>query len=170
MLKGLDRVMETFLRRPDWQLEIAGPVVDEPWFRAAYGDGISQSGTITVHGTMSPVSFDFARLTEVCTGFLAPSASEGQSTSAITCLQAGLFPVLSRQCGIDLPPGCGIMLETCGVEEIEAAIDGVHRLPEAERRRQVEVTTADARRRFSRGAFRMTLARCLREATASIGL
>lgn len=169
VLKGLDRVMEIFLRRPDWRLEIVGPAVDEPWFRAAYGDGISRSGTIAIHGTLSPVSFDFTGLVESCVGFLAPSASEGQSTSAITCLQAGLFPILSRQCGIDLPPGCGIMLETCGIEEIEAAIDGVHRLPEAERRRQVGATTADARRRFSREAFRTTLAQRLQEATASIG-
>lgn len=169
VLKGLDRVVEIFLRRSDWHLELVGPAADEPWFRSTYGDRISRSGTIRVLGTMSPVSFDFARLSDACVGFLAPSASEGQSTSAITCMQAGLFPVLSRQCGIDLPPGCGVMLETCSIEEIEAAIEGVHRMPDGERRRQIEATTADARQRFSREAFRTAIATLLREATGSIG-
>jgi hypothetical protein len=168
-LKGLDRVVEVFLRRPDWRLDVVGPAADEAWFRTTYGDRISGSGTIRVLGSMSPVSFDFAWLTAACIGFVAPSASEGQSTSAITCMQAGLFPILSRQCGIDLPPGCGTILETCSLEEIEAAIEGAHRLPEGERHRQIEATTREARRRFSREAFRTAIATRLREATASIG-
>lgn len=168
-LKGLDRVVEVFLRRGDWRLDIVGPAADEAWFRSTYGDRIGRSGTIRLLGSMSPVSFDFACLTAACTGFVAPSASEGQSTSAITCMQAGLFPILSRQCGIDLPPGCGIILETCSLEEIESAIEGVHRLPEGERHRQIETTTLEARRRFSREAFRTVIASRLREATTSIG-
>jgi hypothetical protein len=118
---------------------------------------------------MAPVSFDFAGLVGKCVGFLAPSASEGQSTSAITCLQAGLFPIMSRQCGIDLPPGCGVMLETCSLAEIEMAIESVHHLSETERHRQVEATAAEAKRRFSREAFRTAMAGCLEEATASVG-
>lgn len=169
VLKGLDRVVEVFLRRSDWRLEIVGPAAEEPWFQACYGERIGRTPTIAIHGTMSPASFDFTELIGGCGGFLAPSASEGQSTSAITCLQAGLYPVLSRQCGLDLPAGCGVMLETCAQDEIEAAIDAVHRLPDSERRRQVEATTADARRRFSRETFIGTMGEYLREATRVIG-
>ncbi len=159
VLKGLDRTVEIFLRHPDWRLEIVGPAAEEPWFVAAYGERIAGSRNITIHGVMSPVSFDFAKLAAACIGFLAPSASEGQSTSAITCMQAGLYPVLSRECGIDLPPRCGAMLAACSLEEIEEAIEAVLRLSDSERRRQIETISTDARQRFSRSSFLTALSR-----------
>ncbi len=168
VLKGLDRVVEVFLGHPDWRLEIVGPAAEEPWFAAGYGRRIATSGNIFVHGVMSPISFDFEALASSCVGFLAPSASEGQSTSAITCMQAGLFPVLSTECGIDLPPGCGTVLSSSSPEEIEEAIEAVHRLPDHERRLQAETIADEARRRFSRGAFLTTLSRHLGAAVAAI--
>ena len=153
VLKGLDRVVEIFLRRPDWRLDIVGPAAEEPWFQSAYGARLAQSANIALHGTLSPVSFDFAELAAACIGHLAPSASEGLSTAAVTCIQAGLYPVISRECGIDLPAGCGEVLDDSGLAAIEAAIERVHRLTPEERRRQIAEMTVDARKRFSRVVF-----------------
>jgi hypothetical protein len=161
VLKGLDRTVEAFLGRPDWRLDIVGPASDEPWFRQAYGARIEAAGNIMMHGTLRPISYEFFEITRRCTGFVAPSASEGMSTAVITCLQAGLYPVIARDCGVDLPEGYGSVLETGAAAEIEAAIAAVHAMPVATRLAQCRRLAADAEDRFSRMRFLQSVDRLL---------
>jgi hypothetical protein len=153
LLKGLDLAIEVFLRNPSWYLEIVGDAAFEPDILAVYGDLIARSPNIRAHGFLPSASDAFADVLGRCFAFVAPSASESTSSSVVTCLQLGLLPILSRSCGVDLPPDLGHVLATCTIVEIEAAVAATLALGVEERRRRAVAVRELARRKYSREAF-----------------
>jgi glycosyltransferase involved in cell wall biosynthesis len=159
--KGLDLVYEVFLSRPHLPLTAVGPATQEAEMIEVYGSRLRVRGNVTIHGDLLPSSDAFSSLLRRCNTFVMPSCSEGMSTSVLTCLQAGLFPIVSRDCGVTLPAGCGIYLETCAIDEIGGAVDRVVNTPRSTldaTRRQLR---SWARKRFSRHAFRDRWRNCL---------
>lgn len=86
-------------------------------------------------------------------GFVSPSCSEGISTSAITCMQYGIVPILSRNSGIDLTPDMGYLLHNCTITDIEEAVLSLLDKPEQEVRRLIANSQEFALKRFSRAEF-----------------
>ncbi len=121
VLKGLDLALDAFLRHPEWTLHVVGRQLSERDFMAAYSD-IGKAGNIRFHGFMAPDSEAFGRLIDECDAFLAPTCTEGASTSAILLCAAGMFPIASDRVGIDFPDGCGISIQTLDVESMENAV------------------------------------------------
>ena len=78
------------------------------------------------------------------------------------CLVTGLYPIISRATGVDLPSGAGRYLDSCTAEEIATAVDEVLNLPAASLRRQIEQTQAMALERFSRDSYARRLRDLLR--------
>src|SRR5262249_50628701 len=64
----------------------------------------------------------FVRISTESLGVVYPSCSEGQCGSVVTCLHAGLIPVVSRETGVDVDPAFGVVLADCSVEGIRRAI------------------------------------------------
>lgn len=150
--KGLDVVLEVFRKRTDLTLHIANDLGAEPDFVAAYRDVLAQDN-IVYHGYMNAAHPSFAALLKDVFCFLSPSCSEGISTAAVTCLQFGLFPIVSPETGVDLPPGCGLTLADCAPDTIAAAMDEALSLDEGLLRRQTRICQSYAHKLYSRAAF-----------------
>ena len=95
--KGLDLVLETFAKMPDYQLTICGSVDHEPDFEEAYHRELYKTPNINNAGWVDITSNKFLEIIRKNVGFIYPSCSEGQAGSVITCLHAGLIPVISYE-------------------------------------------------------------------------
>jgi hypothetical protein len=161
VLKGLDRVLDVCVRRADRSLDIVGLPASEPDFDAAFEAELYRTPSIRYHGSMLTSSPVFRSATDRCFAFVAPAASEATSVAAVTCLALGLYPIVSRDTGLDLPSGVGIALETCSLDEIDAAMAHVLSLPAEEVLRQSQVCFDLAYRTYARPRYASELRRLL---------
>jgi hypothetical protein len=120
--KGLDLVLEVFSRHPELSLHVVGPYLKEKDFLHAYRHELTNCQNIVSHSFLFPSSAKFCSLAKRLRGFIFPSCSEGISPAAVTCMQYGILPIVSTNCGLDINDSMGIELETCSVETIEAAV------------------------------------------------
>lgn len=120
--KGLDLLVDVFIRHPEWKLHIVGNLEQEPDFMAVYQHFFSECDNIVYHGFLHLAGDEFSSIAGKCFAFIFPSCSEGMSVAVMTLLRLGLYPVISRNSGVDLPAGCGKYLLSCSEEEIEQAL------------------------------------------------
>ena len=123
--KGLDLVIEAFSKMPELKLHIIGPIELEHDFVNAYKRELTECSNIVTHGYLFPSEERFRAVTEKVVGFILPSCSEATSTAAITCMQYGLIPIVSKDCGIDITSEMGILLNECTISEITTAIQSL---------------------------------------------
>jgi len=122
VLKGLDLVLEVFARHPELTLHVVGPYLKELDFVDVYRTELFKTPNIKSHGFLFPADRRFMEIASRVRAFINPSCSEGISTAAITCMQTGIVPVISKNCGISLPDQAGILLTECTVTAIENAV------------------------------------------------
>jgi hypothetical protein len=150
--KGLDLVLDVFRIHPEWVLHVVGNAPRERDFAAAYGCHLAQPN-IRAYGYLVPGDAAFYEKFKNVFCFISPSCSEGISSAVVTCLQLGLFPILSRQTGVDLPPQCGIYLDEISSPSIERAIHTVLAMDGSEIVRQIQQCQYIALRDYSRQAY-----------------
>lgn len=152
--KGLDLVLEVFARNPELTLNIIGNISTEEDFLEIYAHELKQMSNIKYHGWLNPSSREFRSIVNRAFSFVAPSCSEGISSAVVTCMQIGLFPIVSRDTGVSLPNDCGIYLETCNLDEIESSVQKAHSLSASSLTAQILETQTHALREYSRNRFR----------------
>jgi hypothetical protein len=159
--KGFDLVVDTFARHPDWQLSIVSKV--QPDVLRAFQRELSLPN-IRYYGWMNVSWPSFHAIVRNTLGFIAPTCSEGQSPAVATCMQLGMYPIISRQTGIDLPNGCGMYLRDLSVEAIEEAVENLLDLSDTEVKAQIARCQLDALTRYSRARYREVMRGHLTEA------
>lgn len=164
--KGLDLTLEAFRKLPDLRLNVVGNAHEEEDFMRAYGNDLLHAPNITYYGWLRTDGRVFREVMERCCCFISPSCSEGISTSSATAMRAGLYPVISRNNGIDLPPDCGAWLEDCTAEEIAQKAREVAKMPIGELRRQIWECQTTALNRYSRENFAKEMSAYLSAALA----
>jgi glycosyltransferase involved in cell wall biosynthesis len=102
--KGLDLVVEAFLKEPKLQLSICGGALDasDTYFWKIYGDDIKKSGNITYHGHLDPTGKEFQHLVNSVSAVVYPSSAEGCAGAVVQCLQHGLIPLVSEITGLNI--------------------------------------------------------------------
>jgi glycosyltransferase involved in cell wall biosynthesis len=151
--KGLDLVLEVFASMPDYHLTICGPVEREKDFERAYYKELYQTPNIHTVGWVDVTSPEFAAITNTSIGLIYPSCSEGQCGGVVTCLHAGLIPIVSRESGVDVSADFGVYLESCSLEEIRSAVRRVSTLPGQQLQRMARNAWEYARARHTRERF-----------------
>jgi glycosyltransferase involved in cell wall biosynthesis len=164
--KGLDLVLEAFERLPGWRLHVVAPIGGEEDFLLAYRRELVERPEVTLHGPLDPVGPAFAALVRRCFAVLQPSCSEGQSTSVLTCMRAGLIPIVSREAGVDVPDGAGLVLHALGVGEVEAAVREAAAMDDAAVRHAAGRAQLAAEQRHGRAAFSAAVAAYLADVLA----
>jgi len=159
--KGLDLLLEVFARNPQWKLNITGAVEEERDFMKIYNKELTEMPNVVLHGRIQPDSREFTKIMKKCFAFIAPSCSESISLACATMMQAGLYPLVSRDTGIDLPQHSGIYLGTCTSEEIEEKIKKAYGLANKELERQIKETQSFALKHYSRETFTEDMRRFL---------
>lgn len=120
--KGLDLVLEAFAGMPEYHLTVCGPVANEKDFERVYDQELYHTSNIHTIGWIDISSPEFINLADQCVGLVYPSCSEGSAGSVITCLHAGLIPIISRESGVDVSKEVNAVLEDCSIEAIQAAV------------------------------------------------
>jgi len=120
--KGLDLVLEAFSEMPEFHLTVCGPVAGEKDFEQLYEKELYHMPNIHTLGWIDTGSPDFLHLAAQCVGLIYPSCSEGSANAVITCLHAGLIPIISYESGVDVNNDIGIMLQNCSIREIKEAM------------------------------------------------
>ena len=120
--KGLDLVLDVFAAMPEYHLTICGPVEQEKDFERAYYKELYQTPNIRTVGWIDVASPEFIEIANTSIGLIYPSCSEGQCGGVVTCMHAGLIPVVSYESGVDVGSDFGVLLESCTLDEIRNAV------------------------------------------------
>lgn len=159
--KGLDLVLEVFARNPEWTLHVVGPYLKERDFVEAYSTELFRTPNIKSHGFLFPADRRFLEISSRVRAFVSPSCSEGISTAAITCMQAGIVPIISENCGISLLAQVGIILEECTVVTIEKAVLLIASVSDDVWRSMAENARRIAMETYSRKSFSRLMAEAI---------
>ena len=119
--KGLDLVLEAFTQMPDYHLTVCGPIHEERDFANVYEKELYRTPNIHTLGWIDLESPEFLRISRRCIALIHPSCSEGQSGAVVTCLHAGLIPIISYESGVDVD-GFGVVLKNCSTENIKNSV------------------------------------------------
>jgi glycosyltransferase involved in cell wall biosynthesis len=150
--KGLDLVLEAFAKSPDLHLTVCGPIDQDPGFRAAFYKELYETPNIHTHGWVDVESDAFTRIADRCLALIYPSCSEGGGGSVITCMQAGLIPLVSYESSVDVED-FGVILPGSSTEDIIQAVRAVSLLPVEECRSRARDAWEYARRHHTRETF-----------------
>jgi len=151
--KGLDLVLDVFASMPDYHLTICGPVEREKDFERAYYKELYETPNIRTVGWVDVTSAEFIEIANSSIGLIYPSCSEGQCGGVVTCLHAGLIPIVSRESGVDVSADFGVYLESCSLEEIRSAVRRVSSLPGQQLQRMARNAWEYARANHTRERF-----------------
>ncbi len=150
--KGLDLLLDVFSEMPDYHLTICGPVDRETDFVQAFHKELYQTPNIHTIGWVDISSRQFEEITNNCIGLVYPSCSEGQSGAVVTCLHAGLIPILSYESGVDVHD-FGLILKECSITEIKQAIITISGLPESKLKSMSRLAWEYARANHTKDRF-----------------
>jgi glycosyltransferase involved in cell wall biosynthesis len=153
VMKGLDLLLDVFDRYELPTLHVCGMVSQEEDFAEIYRSQLNGHPRIQVHGFLQGNDPKLASIFDRCVAVLHPSADEGMAGSVAHCLEVGLYPVISRVTGIDLPAGCGRTLESYTEEEVVVAIADVLHAPEATLVQEIASIQHMAHERFSQASY-----------------
>ena len=127
--KGLDLVLEAFAQMPDYHLTVCGPIHTDKDFQNAYWHELYKTPNIRTIGWVDVSSPKFLDIAKDCAGIVFPSCSEGGGGGVITCLHAGLIPIVSYEASVDVDENRGLILKESSVEEIKASVQRLSALP-----------------------------------------
>ena len=150
--KGLDLVLDAFADMPEYHLTVCGPIEGEKDFQNAYYKELYQTPNIHTVGWVDTGSQEFIDVTNNCVGLVYPSCAEGQCGGVVTCLHAGLIPIISYESGVDVHD-FGRILKNCSIEEIRGSIRKVSSLSAQELKLMARQAWEFARAYHTRARF-----------------
>lgn len=151
--KGLDLVLEAFAGMPAHELVVCGPVRQERDFEQEYFRELYKTPNIRTLGWVDVGGAEFLEVAKGCLGLVYPSCAEGGGSSALTCLHAGLVPVVNREVSIDLDPSYAVELAGTSVPEIREAVRELSERPADELEAMSRAAWSFARENHSRRRF-----------------
>jgi glycosyltransferase involved in cell wall biosynthesis len=128
--KGLDLTLEAFTQIPTLHLKVCGRLDVEKDFVAFYHRELYETPNVSAIGWVDVAGPRFLEIANRSVAVVFPSCSESESCSVLTCMQAGLIPVVTRETGIDVQD-FGVLLRDASVIAIREAIEQLSHLPVA---------------------------------------
>jgi hypothetical protein len=119
--KGLDLCLEYFIEHKDLTLHICGPMEND--FKEVFAKYLEKEN-IHYYGFINVDSQNFIDIVSNCSFTILPTCSEGQATSLLTTMGAGLIPISTKYCGIDIEKE-GYVIEDLELESIDKTIKTV---------------------------------------------
>ncbi len=150
--KGLDIVLDAFTELPECYLTVMGPVHEETDFRRLYHKELFETANIRTIGWIDVTSPRFVEIANDSLGVVYPSCSEGTAGSVVTCMHAGLIPIISYESGVDVD-GFGVLLRTSSIGEIKNTVRRISSLPREELERRARAAWEHARANHTRERF-----------------
>lgn len=129
--KGLDLTLEAFAGLPELELWVCGPIDSDPEFKGIYRRELYETPNIRTLGWVDVTSARFTEIVDQCSALVFPSCSESTSASSITCMHAGLIPLLTREAGVPVE-GFGRIFRAATIDGIRQTVREIAALPGAE--------------------------------------
>lgn len=152
--KGLDLVLEAFAGMPEAELLVCGPIAEEREFVDIYRRELYELPNIRTLGWVDVTSPRFVEITQSCVALVFPSCSESMSASSITCMHAGLIPILTREAGVPLET-YGSALPDASIQGIRVAVQTLIAAPVEELRSRACAAWEYARSYHTRDQYRL---------------
>lgn len=149
--KGADLVLEAFAHAPNFTLFMCGKYL-YPEFQAIYRKELTVTPHIKSIGFVDLQGALFEGIRNSSAFLIYPSCSEGQAGSVVAAMHAGLIPIISRECGVDVGD-FGFVLKENTVEEVERIVAHASTLPEAELKERATKAWEYAREHHTRETF-----------------
>jgi glycosyltransferase involved in cell wall biosynthesis len=137
---------------PECHLTVGGPIQAEKDFEQAFYKELYQTPNIHTIGWVDISSSKFTEITRNCLGLIFPSCCEGQSGGVVTCLHAGLIPLISYESGVDVYD-FGVILKTSSIAEIKDSVRMISTLPAATLKEMARKAWEYARANHTREKF-----------------
>ena len=150
--KGLDRVLAVFSELPDYHLTVCGPIAEEFRFNKAFQKELYETPNIKTVGWVDVASKDFTDIAAQHVGTVYVSASEGGGGSTLTCMHAGLIPIVTEATSVDIGD-FGLLCPNAELETVRATVKEVAAMDENELRRRARGAWKFARENHTRDAF-----------------
>lgn len=150
--KGLDLVLEAFKESPELSLTVCGPMESEIRFVNAFHDDLYGTPNIDTPGWTDVTGPDYADMCRRSVATIYPSCAEGGGGSVLTCMHAGLIPIVTRESSVDVGD-FGIVLSSATVDEIIAAANFVSSLPATELENRARASWEYARANHTQQTF-----------------
>jgi glycosyltransferase involved in cell wall biosynthesis len=151
--KGLDLVLEAFAGMPEMQLAVCGPTKSEPHFLKLYHRELFETQNIRTVGWVNITGPEFTSLADRSLALIYPSCSEGGGGIAITCMHAGLIPIVSAEASVDVSPATGVELRENTIAAIQAAARDLAARPADQLRDMARAAWAWARATHTKETF-----------------
>jgi glycosyltransferase involved in cell wall biosynthesis len=161
--KGLDLALEAFAEMPDYDLTICGPLEEEKHFQDAYYDMLYHAPNVHTEGWVDISGSRFLELTKNCIGVIYPSCSEGGGGSVVSCMHAGLIPIVSREASVDVHESFGLVLKECSIGEIRSSLKEISRRPAQELKQMARAAWEFARANHTKERFAETYRKTISE-------
>ncbi len=117
--KGLDLCLEYFSKQQDLTLHICGPMEND--FNEVFTEYFEKKNII-YHGFTDVKSQKFINIVSQCSFSILPTCSEGQATSLLTAMGAGLIPITTYNSGVDVAKH-GILINELNLESIASSVE-----------------------------------------------
>lgn len=150
--KGLDRTLEAFRSLPQLTLTVCGPMTSEKRFRDAYQKDLYESPNVVTPGWTDVTGTSFRRICEQSVATIYPSCAEGGGGSVITCMHAGLIPIVTREASVDVGD-FGVVLPDASIGSIRDATENLSRLPADELEDRARAARDFARQHHTQATF-----------------
>ena len=121
IVRGLDLLLEIFPRHPNLQLYVCSAFKHEPAFCECYDRELFHTPNIHPIGLVSKGEKRFLEIVRRCGAVILPSCSDGQPSSVIEGMHAGLIPLVTRETGLDVEK-VGIVFDSDSEQDIEKAV------------------------------------------------
>lgn len=151
--KGLDLVLDAFVRMPEYHLYVCGPIDDEPGFQKAFGKALYNAPNIHTPGWVDVESDEFLEISGKCVGLVYPSCAEGGGGSVIQCMHAGIIPLVTPGSSVDISDEYGVIIEEFSVDAIIDKVRMTASLPAAELEQMSRKAWEFARENHTRERF-----------------
>ena len=131
LLKGLDLVVEAFAALPHLQLSIIGPAAYEKEFEELYAKELALPN-ITRYGrpriNKKGAGRDICEIYKQCGAIIFLSASEGGGGATVQAMQAGLYPIVTPNTGIN-ESAPSTVVRDLSIENIKKVVEDFSNLP-----------------------------------------
>lgn len=154
--KGLDLLLEVFKDLPGYTLHVCGPLKSESRFTRLYTKELSGTLNIKSHGFVEIGSVLFNRLVAESAFCILPSCAEGEPSSVVNLMAAGVIPVVPDTAGIRLK-GFGFQIDALSYASIRLAVKTAASQPEPVLRNMAKRMLIDTRDTHSIDAYKSAM-------------
>ncbi len=160
--KGLDLLLEIFSEKEfPCTLYVCGYYEFEEDFKNVFYSELYNTKNIVPLGFLDINSKKFLDIASKCGFTILPSCSEGQAGSVITCMSAGIIPIVSKECGFNSDEA--IILKDCRLSTIKESILVASSMNKNELIEKCYFFENLSKTKFSQKSFTLSMTRAIEE-------